>query len=168
MSTGFVAAWLHFVAHEHRAAIAQAESTLERYPGCLHAHYVLGWTALAEHRRADAVAAFAEAAALSRDAISVGYLAVAHGRAGNTAEAGALLRELTAMRTESDVPEFLFALVRSALGDHGAALASLERCHAAHDSRVFWFKVPAIGGDLLPLPEFQELMGRVEACLRSP
>lgn len=165
MNSNFHAAWLHFFCRDYRAASDQALNTLEMYPDCLHAHYVLGWSALAGGRHEDAVAAFEKSAFLSRDAVSVAYLAISHARAGETESARTLLNELTEKRGTGDVPEFLFALVRASLGELDAAVESLERCFAAHDSRIFWFNVPPIGGPLPGYPRFDELMRRVEKAV---
>jgi TolB-like protein len=167
MSTGFLAAWLFFFCRDQRSAAEQARTTLEMYPECLHAHYVTGWTALAEERHAEALAAFERAASISRDPLSIAYIAVAHARAGEKTQAQALLRELTAMRDTGQVPEHAFALIHAGLGQIDEALRSLERCFAARDSRIFWFAVPAIGGPLLDEPRFDALMRRVDEAVRA-
>lgn len=168
MSSGFFAAWLHFFCSDIAGAIAQARTTLEMYPDCLHAHYVLGWSAIEELRLGDAVTAFEEAASLSRDTVSTAYLARAYASTGAVEKSRALLHELETRREREHVPEFLFALVNIGLGEFDAAMASLERCYAAHDARLFWFNVPAIGGTIRRDPRFAELMQRVDAALRSP
>jgi tetratricopeptide (TPR) repeat protein len=164
MSSNFFAAWLFFFCRDYRRAIEQALDTLEMYPDCLHAHYVLGWSALAEGRTGDAVEVFEKSAALSRDAISIAYLSIAQARAGRVEPARSLLNELAARHPADDVPEFLFALIRAGLGELDAAVESLERCFSARDSRIFWFEVPPIGGPLLGYPKFEELMRRVHAA----
>jgi TolB-like protein len=166
MYTGFSAAWLRFFCGDYRAAAEQARATLEMYPSCLHASYVLGWSALAERRYGDAIAAFEAAVSLSRDPVSIGYLAVASGRGGRTEPARVLLSELEARCRVESVPEFLFAMVNDALGDKEAALQSLERCLAARDARIFWFAHPPIGGSLLGDARFVELMQRVDVAVR--
>ncbi len=168
MSSGFLAAWLFFFAGRIEDAVAQARSTLDMYPECLHAQYVLGWAALDKARYADAIAAFEQAVALSADVVSLGYLATAYARAGRADAAGVLLSELSARRASGEVPEFLFALVHGGLGNHREALSVLERVYANRDSRIFWFKVPAIGGPLLAEPGLRTLMRRVEQTLRTP
>jgi TolB-like protein/Tfp pilus assembly protein PilF len=167
MSTGFFAAWLYFFSRSYARAREQAQATLDVYSDCLHAHYVVGWTALAEERHCDAITAFERAAALSRDAVSVGYLAMSHARAGRADDARGLLSELRAMRDAGEVPEYVFALVYAGLDDTDAALESLERCYAARDSRIFWFDVPAIGGSLRRQVRFREFMRRVEEAVAA-
>ncbi len=168
MHSNFSAAWLRFFCGDYADAMEQARHTLEMYPACLHAHYVLGWTALAQRHHADAVRAFSSALSLTRDAVSVAYLATACGRGGKPKEARALLAELEARRGSEDVPEFLLALVRDGLGDRAAALQSVERCYAARDSRIFWFKFPPIAGSLLEDRRFAELMHRVRDAVQHP
>jgi TolB-like protein len=168
MNTGFQAAWLFFFAGRIEEAVAQARSTLDMYPTCLHAHYVLGWGALSEAGYSEAIEAFEQAVALSADVVSLGYLATAYARAGRTDDAGELLGELTARQTAGEVPEFLFGLVHGGLGNYGEALNALEHMYASRDSRIFWFKVPVIGGPLLAEPGFRTLMRRVEQSLREP
>lgn len=165
MSTGFFAAWLYFFSREYERAVEQARSTLHMYPDCIHAYYVLGWVALGQERYADAVAAFESALAHSRDAVSLAYVAVAYARAGRSQDARVLLSDLLAMRTTGDVPEFLFALIHSGLGDRDQAIDSLDRVFAERDSRIFWFKVPAIAGTFPGQARFDELMRRLDALL---
>jgi TolB-like protein len=167
MHSNFSAAWLHFFCRDYREAIGQARSTLEMYPQCLHAHYVIGWVALAENRYVEAITAFENAAALSRDAVSVAYVATAYGRSGKRNVAHKALDELSARRDAEDVPEFLFAIVQDAVGNRDGALESLERCYTARDSRIFWFKHPPIGGSLIGDPRFRELMHRVDLAVQD-
>lgn len=128
---------LQVVSRQSVLAPAQARSTLEMYPACLHAHDVLGWTALAEHRNADATSAFETASSLSRG-------------------------------PSENVPGFLFAMVHDALADRDAALHWLERCLAARDSRLFWFRAPPTGGSLLDDPRFAEQVRRVDVAVLNP
>lgn len=167
MSTNFFVGWLRFFCGDFTGAVEQARHTLAMYPGCLHAHYILGWAALGLGRPADAVAAYRDAARRERDIVSVAYLATALGRAGERDEARALLGELTARSGSEHVPEFLLALVHGGLGEIDSALSLATRCYEARDSRIFWFRRPPIGSPLLADGRFRELLRRVDEAVRD-
>ena len=161
VNTNFSFAYSLVFAGEYDRAYAQAVSTLEAFPDCLHAWYVRGWAELGRGRYAAAVAAFEKAAALSSDAISLAYLAHALGRAGQASRARAILKKLLARRAGEYIAEFVFFLVYSGLGDRDAAFKCLEKCYAERDGRLFWLQVVPCFEPLRDDPRFADLARRL-------
>lgn len=141
VNTNFTFAYKLVFAGQYDRAAAQALSTLEIYPDCLHAWYALGWAEVGRARYAAAVAAFEKAVALSPDVFCLAYFAHALGRFGNIEQAGSILKELLARRASEDIAEVVFFIIYSGLGDLDTAFESAERCFAERDSRLFWLQV---------------------------
>jgi tetratricopeptide (TPR) repeat protein len=161
LSTNFSMAWFWLFAGEYERAAEQARKTLELHPDAHHAYYVLGWVHTAGSQYAEALAAFEKAAAISRDVISLAYLAHAYGRAGQRSAAQALLAELLDRRQREYVPEFALALAHTGLGDLDRALESFERCYEERDSRLFWLPFVPCFDPLRSDPRYDELVRRL-------
>jgi tetratricopeptide (TPR) repeat protein len=159
--TNFSFAYSLMFAGEYDRARAQAVSTLEAFPDCLHAWYVVGWAELGRGCHAAAVVAFEKAVALSPDIFSLAYLAHALGRAGQTTEARAILEKLVARRASEYVAEFVYVVVYSGLGERDAAFTALEKCYAERDSRLFWLQVVPCFDPLRGDPRFDDLARRL-------
>lgn len=160
-STASMAAWLYLLAGEHERARRQAESALERHPQSVHARYVLGWLLGVAGRWSDAVDRFADARRLATEAVSVGFLAHALGRAGRVEPATAALDELVARREREYVPSISFAFVEAGLGHVDRAFYWLDRSCEARESRVFWFGLLPAADPLRTDPRFAALAGRL-------
>lgn len=106
LHTNANAAWFLVFARDFEGACEHANHCIDMFPEALHAWYALGQAKLGMGSFGEAIDAFERAAAISRDAISIGYLGSALGRAGRTAEAKALLGELR----ERSTRESLFML----------------------------------------------------------
>jgi hypothetical protein len=86
---------------------------------------------------------------------------MAHALAGHEAHARAILGELDGQSAHRYVAAYYPAQVQVALGDHEAALASLER---AYEERVHWLAAIRLDPSLAALREkarFQALAARV-------
>ena len=167
VNTNFSFAYKLLFAGELDRALAQAVSTLETFPDSLHAWYVRGWAELGRGNPAAAVAAFEKALVLSPDAFSCAYLAHALGRSGRRSQARAMLDDLMARRTSEDVPEFIFVLVYSGLGEIDAAFESIEKCYAERDSRLFWLQVVPCFEPLRSDPRYDDLARRLQLPPRT-
>jgi hypothetical protein len=99
---------------------------------------------------------------LSPDAFSLGYLAHALGRSGDTSQARALLNHLLGRRASEYVAEFIFVLVYSGLGEIDAAFESIEKCYAERDSRLFWLQVVPCFEPLRSDPRYDDLARRLQ------
>ena len=162
LPTNFSVAWVLLFAGEHERVAEQARKTLELYPDAHHAYYVLGWVHTAGSRYAETLAAFENAAAISRDVISLAYLGHAHGRAGQRSAAQALLEELLDRRAREHVPQFALALVHTGLGDLDRAFELLEECYAERDSRLFWLPYVPCFDPLRSDSRYDDLVRRME------
>jgi len=162
LPTNFGAAWFRLFTGEHQTAIHQARKTLEMYPHALHAHYVIGWASVAEGSPRKAVEAFKQALAFSRDPLSVGYLAVAHARAGSRDAAQKLFDQMKSRRTGEEVPAFGLAMVASALGARDEAFEWLAVCLEQRDSRLFWLPVRPFFDGLRDDPRFDRFVRQVK------
>jgi tetratricopeptide (TPR) repeat protein len=162
VNTNFTFAYKLLFAGEYERAFAQAVSTLETFPDCLHAWYVRGWAELGRGHPAAAAAAFEKAVLVSPDAFSVAYLAHALGRSGQTNRARAMLDDLLARRASDYVAEFVFVLVYSGLGEIDAAFDSMEKCYAERDSRLFWLQVVPCFHPLRSDRRYDDLVRRLQ------
>ena len=132
------AAWIHLFVRDYEGALRQARTTLDLFPDALHAWYVLGWAEIAFSKFDAAIQAFDKAAAICRDALSIGYLGHAHARAGHLDTASSLLNELLS-RVELGyvAPKSLICLY-AGLGDRDRLLESLERAYQDRDPHLFF------------------------------
>ncbi len=161
VDTNFTFAYkLVFAGHYERAA-AHALSTLEMYPNCLHAWYVLGWAEVGRAHYAAAVAAFEKAVALSPDVFSLAYFAHALGRSGNIEPARSILEKLLSRRASEQIAEVVFLIIYSGLEDLDVAFESAEKCLAERDSRLFWLQVVPCFEPLRGDPRFHNLARRL-------
>jgi TolB-like protein/Tfp pilus assembly protein PilF len=160
-STNFMMAWLHVFVDDFGRATEQARRTLELYPGSLQANYVLGLSAIAQGKDAEAVAALEAACAASRDTLSVGYLAHAHGRFGRRARAEQLIGELLASRSTGHVAPKAMIVAYAGIGDTDSAFEWLERAYDEHDGILYWLKAAPVFDPLRTDPRFDDLAGRL-------
>jgi adenylate cyclase len=161
VNTNFIFAYKLLFAREYDRACAQAVSTLEMFPDCLHAWYVRGWAELGHSHYAAAVGAFEKAVALSPDVFSLAYFAHALGRSGKIEQARSLLEELLARRASEDISELVFFIIYSGLGDLDVTFESAEKCYAERDSRLFWLQVVPCFHPLHGDPRFDDLARRL-------
>ena len=127
-------AWVHYISRSYDDAIRAARHVLDMDPGFESAHRLLGAASLEVGRFADAVDHFRRAAALeARHPVTLTWLAHGLASAGHTAEAEALLGELTASSPPRYVSPYRLALVHIGLGDVDAAFEALG---AAYDERA--------------------------------
>jgi TolB-like protein len=161
MATNFGVAWFRLFTGEYGAAIEQARRTLEMHPHALHAQYVIGWASLALGRPGEAASAFELAAAVTRDPLSLAYLAVARGRQGLADAAAQIVDEMEGRRGSELVPAFALALASAAAGRTDAAFSWLDRCLDERDSRLFWLRIRPFFDELRGDARFDELLSRV-------
>ncbi len=161
VNANFSFAYMLLFAREYDRAYAQAVSTLEMFPDCLHAWYVRGFAELGRGHDTAAVAAFEKAVALSPDVFSLAYFAHALGRSGNIEQARSILEELLARRAGEQIAEFVLLIIYSGLGDLDVAFQSAEKCYAERDSRLFWLQVVPCFHPLRGDPRFDDLARRL-------
>jgi tetratricopeptide (TPR) repeat protein len=94
-------------------------------------------------------------------------LAIAHARAGNTAQAENILGEMRAIEKQRYISPYHTALVNCALGKTVEALDLLERAYKNRDAKLLWM---AVEPELEPLhgnPRFNELLRKLNHRLAA-
>ncbi len=144
LSVNTHAAWIHLFVGDYERALQQARTTLDLFPDALHAWYVVGWSELAFSHLDKAIAAFERAAAISRDALSIGYLGHAHARAGHRDAAVSLLEELLSKLEQGYVPPKSLICLYAGLGDRDHVVEWLEKAYQDRDPLLFWLRAVPI------------------------
>lgn len=139
--TNTSAAWFLVFAGDYPRAAEQASRTIDMFPDALHAWYALGQARLGTGSLDEAIHAFERAAAISRDAISIGYLGNALARAGKTADAEALLAELSERSTREYISPKAFISIYGGLGDMNRAYHWIEEAFRRRDSTLVFLDV---------------------------
>ena len=151
------AAWVYLHACQYERAEAQARHTLELFPESLQPQFVLGWAVWRQGRAEEAVAVFERGVALSRDALSLSFLAHVLGRTGRTEDAQRLLREIEALLADGHASPMTMVTVHAGLGDLDAAFHWLETAVRVRD--LVWLTTGFPGIDPLRAdPRFAELV----------
>ena len=91
----------------------------------------------------------------------LGSLASAYARAGRRPEALRIVDEMRRLRKTRYVTPGAFVYVYMGLGDHDAALASLEEGYAERANIMMWLKVNPIFDPIRTDPRFVSLVRRV-------
>jgi TolB-like protein/DNA-binding winged helix-turn-helix (wHTH) protein/Flp pilus assembly protein TadD len=152
---------LSYFERDFEAAAAASRKTLALDPEFPVALWVLGLAEEGAGRFEAAVAAFERAVTASSG--NPTYRAArghALARRGQTAEARAVLLELSALRRSSYVSPFDLALLHAGLGETSAALDSLEECYLKRSSAVADLAVDPRLDPLRGEPRFQALLAR--------
>lgn len=126
-------------------AEALARRTLERFPGALQPHLVLGWAAWSQGRPSEAVAVFEKALALSREALTVSFLGHVYARVGRREEARRLLGELDQLASQGKASPMAHVVLLAGLDDLEAAFEWIERAfRLRHDLAWFFTRFPGL------------------------
>jgi TolB-like protein/tetratricopeptide (TPR) repeat protein len=144
LNVNTAAAWIHLFVEDYERASQQARTTLDLFPDALHAWYVLGWSELMFSRFDSAVQAFEKAAAISRDALSIGYLGHAHARAGHLDTATSLLDELLSRVERGYVTPKSLICLYAGLGERDRVIEWLEKAYRDRDPLLFFLRGTAV------------------------
>jgi tetratricopeptide (TPR) repeat protein len=155
------AAWFFVFAGDYERASDHAYRTVDMFPDALHAWYALGQAQLGLYNFGEAIDAFERAVAISRDAISLGYLGSALGQAGRTGEAEALLRELLERSAREYVSPKGFITLYAGLGDIDRAFEWVEEAFQRRDSTVLFLDVVPVFDPLRGDARFPKILQRV-------
>ena len=155
------AGWFYIFARDYQRASEHALRTIDMFPDALHAWYAFGQAKLAMRSFGEAIDAFQRAVAISRDAISMGYLGSALGRAGRTAEAEALLGELLERAAREYVSPKAFITLYAGVGDIDRAFQWIEEALRRRDSTVVFLDPVPIFDPLRGDARFGEVLQRV-------
>jgi TolB-like protein/Flp pilus assembly protein TadD len=153
------AAWIHLHAGDYAEAETQARRTIDLFPDAIQPHFVLGWAAWRQGQRDDAVATFERALAISREGLSLSFLAHVYARLGRTQDAGPLLEEIETLQADGRASPIAFVIAYAGLGDLPSAFSWLETaCRTRID--LVWLTPGFPGIDpLRPDPRFRRLVG---------
>ncbi len=151
LSVNTSTAWVYLFTEEYERARQQARTTLDLFPDALQAWYVLGWSELMLSQHDSAIQAFEKAAAISSDALSLGYLGHAYARAGRLEAATSLLDELLARLKREYVPAKSLICLYSGLGERDRVIDWLEKAYQDRDPQLFFMGAVRIFGPLSEL-----------------
>jgi TolB-like protein len=154
--------WLPYWARQYDQAIAQARTTLELEENAPQALYVLGAAARAKGAFGEAIAALERSAAKFADPMSLAYLGMAYGLAGQCDRARAVLRRLEESCGPRNVPSIFLAFVYVGLGENCMALDHIEMAFDERDAFVLWLRVSPDWDLLRGEPRFQQLLCRLD------
>jgi TolB-like protein/Tfp pilus assembly protein PilF len=153
--------WIHHWCGRTERAIAHCRGVLGEHPESVQALHILGLasTATGDHR--GAIAACRKACETRRDALSLGYLAMALGRGGHRAEAARLAEELETRSRSEYVPPVCLVWARLGTGDTDAAMTGLGRLVEERDPQALWVPFSPTYEPLRGHPRFAGLLGRL-------
>ena len=153
--------WIHHWCGRPERAIAHCRAVLAEHPDLVQALHILGVasTATGDHR--GAIAACRGASERRRDALSLGYLAMALGRGGRRAEASRLAGEIEARSRAEYVPSICHVWARLGTGETDEAMAGLARLVEEHDPQALWVPFSPTYEPLRAHPRFASLLRRL-------
>jgi len=142
-------------------ALRQFEAAARRRPARFALAVDRARALLVLGRTAEALGLLEPALGGGRDPHVVTLLAYAYGRAGRTADAERLLRELESLAGSGSLDLSLLAIVRAALGREAEALDALEQAVEQRLGSALTMKVDPELASLRRQPRFQALIARV-------
>lgn len=154
--------WLPYWARRYDQAIAQARTTLELEENATQALYVLGAAARSKGAFDEAIAALEQSASKFADPMSLAYLGMTYGLAGERDQARAVLRRLEQCCAPRRVPSIFPAFVYVGLGDNRTALDHIAMAFDERDALVLWLRVSPDWDLLRGEPRFQQLLFRLD------
>jgi tetratricopeptide (TPR) repeat protein len=152
--------YAYYWARQYDQAIEQLTRTLELDQNFAPAHGLLGYAFAGKGDYTHAIAEYRESIKLRGENTSDQcYLGVALAKAGQRAEAEAILKQLET--TKEYVSPTELAQLYVGLGDKEKALEALERAYMAHDLQLQYLGVEPLYDSLRTDPRFQELIRKV-------
>jgi TolB-like protein/Flp pilus assembly protein TadD len=153
-------AWVYLHACQYERAEAQARRTIDLFADALQPHFVLGWALWRQGRAGESVAVFERCVRLSREALSLSFLAHAYGRLDRRDEARDLVAEIERLASEGHASPIAFVVAFAGLGDLDAAFGWLDTARRIR-SDLLWLTAGFPGVDpLRPDPRFEDLLRR--------
>jgi TolB-like protein/Tfp pilus assembly protein PilF len=153
--------WVHHWCGRIERAIAHCRAVLDSHPDSVQALHILGLASMVAGDHGVAIEACRRACERRRDAISLGYLAMALGRGGRDTEASRLAEELEGMSRSEYVPPVCLVWARIGTGEADAALAGLDRLVDEHDPQALWVPFSPTYEPLRADRRFAQLLGRL-------
>jgi TolB-like protein/Flp pilus assembly protein TadD len=139
-----------------------ASQLLDLDPHAYWGYLVIGASYRDEGKLVEAMTAHRRAVDVSGGAaLTLGWLGLTLGLAGETAEARALLKRLASMEADGYVPPTSFAWIHLGLGDRDAAFEWLDRAIDARDQLIMPIKSYAFFDPIRADPRFRELLRKM-------
>jgi TolB-like protein/Tfp pilus assembly protein PilF len=152
----------HYLAHQQASAVDELDRVLDRTPQNGLALFYLGWALIELGRYDDAVAALEKASEATHGMpFSQEGIGLAHGLAGRTEKARAILSEVQARAQTAYVPSTAIAAVYVGLGDDSGALDWLERSVDERDALLPWLRFMPCFDRLHGSPRFRTVVRRL-------
>jgi TolB-like protein/DNA-binding winged helix-turn-helix (wHTH) protein/tetratricopeptide (TPR) repeat protein len=153
----------YYYANRRNEATEQFLKTLEVTPGFAVAHWGLAQIHRLEGRLDDQIDQLRTAVQLSgNSAYMRAHLAYGYAVAGDRTRAEALRREIEAESAKRYLAPYHLALIDVGLGDHVAAVRSLERAYADRSGWLVFLPVEPEFDVMRETPEFKRLIARVK------
>lgn len=151
-----------FFAGKDNEALKTLEDTAEMDPNFWLVPLFISRIYLKKQMWNEAIAASTLAKDLSQgNSEAIATIAYAHAKAGRTAEARAILRELEERAKTRYVSTYGLAAIRCALGEHKRSLELLERSFLERDALMAFLKVDLKWEEIRSEPEFAQLLQRM-------
>ncbi|MEJ7699710.1 MAG: tetratricopeptide repeat protein [Pyrinomonadaceae bacterium] len=143
-------------------ALARLQKTFELSPNFWLAHNMAASAYIEKEMYSEAIAEARQAREFSGvSSHPLAFSGYALAKSGRTAEARAVLDELSKLSTERYVPPYYIALIHNGLGEGEQALTWLERGFEQRDAKMVFLKVEPKWNNLRNEPRFIELMRRM-------
>ena len=154
--------WVTYQMRDYAAAAAHCERVLEMQPQHIQALYYLALTRAQQQRYDEALEVLLRAWKFSGEGnVLRGTLGYIYGKAGQRAEAEAILAELQQALPTQQGSHYFLALTHAGLGNTSAALDALELAAEERQSQIVHLGTEAIFDGLRGEARYQELMRRV-------
>ncbi len=143
-------------------ALVQLGKTFELSPDFWLAHNIASSAYIEKEMYSEAIAEARQAREFSGvSSHPLAFSGYALAKSGRTAEARAVLEELSKLATERYVPPYYIALIHNGLGEEDQALTWLERGFEQRDAKMVFLKVEPKWNNLRSEPRFVDLMKRL-------
>jgi TolB-like protein/Flp pilus assembly protein TadD len=154
--------WLHYYVRQPEEALEHLRRAFVMNPTAEENHRLLGLAYLQLGLHDEAAAAFRESIAVSASpALATAGLGVVAAARGRTADALAVIADLTVQSKTRYVSPVAFAMVHAALGDNDAAFRWLDRAYDERRGWLCYLKVEPLLDGLRTDPRFARLLERM-------
>jgi serine/threonine-protein kinase len=153
---------MYYLSHDNDRALEQARFMIDLDPSYFVGHWMRGMICLAQGTLEESVAGFREAAARSGNApLMLGWLGLGLAKAGQGAEARALLEKLTEISKTAYVPPTCFGWIHLGLGNVDEAFVWIDRAIEGRDPLIIPIKSYHFLDPLRADPRFQALLRKM-------
>jgi tetratricopeptide (TPR) repeat protein len=159
--------WVLYWARQFDRLIVHARETIELDENCVQAYNQLGLAYIATAAPGRAITALEEAARRFADPLSLAWLGMACGEAGEPERARAVLRRMEETAASGYMPSLCLSWVRVGLRENEAALDLIEKAYDEHDPVVLWLRVSPSFDALRGEPRYGPMIARLNLLPKS-